>query len=182
MPPPLWKLQFSFIPFFKKFWPLRPPPIWNFKWTILGVCMDICRKHTFYGSFKLHEKGKKKLKWELMVTSRNHTLTLWQRTEGGALTDLLILASDGHGSLSTAHLGNYRNSKGWTDLFTVYKLTRVWIITGNQSLFLQVKDWVCNDPGCPSLWWVINTNKKRGNINHLPKFSKFEGKKNVITK
>ena len=36
-------------------------------------------------------------------------------------------------------------------LFTVYKLTRVWIITGNQSLFLQVKDWVCNDPGCPSL-------------------------------
>ena len=61
--------------------------------------------------------------------------------------------------------------------FTVYKLTRVWIITGNQSLFLQVKDWVCNDPGCPPLDELLKETKKETyKLNHLPKLSKFGDK------
>jgi len=31
------------------------------------------------------------------------------------------------------------------------KLTRFWIIAADESLFLQVKDGVCNDPSCSSL-------------------------------
>ena len=108
------------------------------------------------------------------MTSLGITLNL-SCTEGWVLSALLILALD-HASLSTAHLLLQKQQR-LNGLFTVYKLTRVWIITGNQSLFLQVKDWVCNDPGCPSLWWVLLLKKKKGSISHLPKLSKFGDKK-----
>lgn len=76
--------------------------------------------------------------------------------------------------------GQLQKQQRLNGLFTVNKLTRVWIITGNQSLFLQVKDWVCNDPGCPSLDELLKETKKETyKLNHLPieNFQNLEAKK-----
>ena len=47
---------------------------------------------------------------------------------------------------------------------------------------MQVKDWVCNDPGCPSLDELLKETKKETyKLNHLPKLSKFGDKKKKLS-
>ena len=47
-PPHPWKFQFSFIPSFKKYWLLRPPPPSEFPITFDGRGMDILWNHTIW--------------------------------------------------------------------------------------------------------------------------------------